>query len=190
VRSETRSISSLADQIVSTASAKRKAATRDIYIIQTKAAHQLGNGWYSAEKHGPNPASTCRSFEAISTSTSTTIIARVAGMDETGVCRKGMLHASPKDSLSETDELREIWYTRLQKLTIRFEKVEISHDETDHNLDRLAHNLSSVIAFVGKLRSLKEITIEVEPDFTALLSIDIEISSLMTQLFSILKVLN
>ena len=101
--------------------------------------------------------------------------------------QEGMLHASLKDSLSETDELREIWYTRLQKLTIRLEKTEISHDEKDHKLDRLAHNLSSVIAFIGKLRSLKEITIEVEPDFTALLSINIEISGIITRLFSTIK---
>lgn len=97
-----------------------------------------------------------------------------------------MLHASRKQSLSERGELREIWYTRLRKLTTKFEKVDNSYGEADHKLDRFAHNLDSLIALVGKLRSLKEITINVKPEFTALLS-NTGVSDSMTRLFSILK---
>ena len=100
--------------------------------------------------------------------------------------KEGMLHASLKQSLSERCGLREIWYTRLRKLTIEFEKYDNIYGEADHKLDRFAHNFDSLIAFVGKLRSLKRISINVKPDFTALLS-NTGVSDRMTRVFSILK---
>ncbi|KAJ9610361.1 hypothetical protein H2200_005138 [Cladophialophora chaetospira] len=87
----------------------------------------------------------------------------------------------------ERDELREIWYTRLQKLSIQFENIETWHGATSYRSDRFAHNFDSFIAFVGKLRSLKEISVEVRHDFVALLGTNTDVSGSMTRLFSVLN---
>lgn len=107
--------------------------------------------------------------------------------DRNRCLQEGMLHASLNESLIGPDELHEIWYIRLRKLTIQFENPKDIHGEIGHQLNRIDHNLESVVAFIRKLRNLKEITIEIKPDFTSLLPTNTDISSSITRLFSALK---
>ncbi|KAK5088291.1 hypothetical protein LTR05_002508 [Lithohypha guttulata] len=101
--------------------------------------------------------------------------------------KEGILHASLKPWQESFGEFklgpRELWYMRLQRLTIEFER----YHRHSRRVARLLHNLESFATFLEKLHDLQHITVKVQPDFKDAISESPAIASAVENLFSAMR---